>query len=85
MILTAFERGDLSDVRPFLAPPVAEAFDAVIAQLGLPLFVKPARAGSSMGVTRVTDPAGLDAAIAQAREHDPKVLVEAAVPGREDR
>lgn len=52
-------------------------------RLGLPLFVKPARAGSSMGVTRVTDPAGLDAAIAQAREHDPKVLVEAAVPGRE--
>lgn len=52
-------------------------------RLGLPLFVKPARAGSSMGVSRVTDPAGLDAAIARAREHDPKVLVEAAVPGRE--
>ncbi|MEQ3554748.1 D-alanine--D-alanine ligase family protein [Pseudonocardia nematodicida] len=52
-------------------------------RLGLPLFVKPARAGSSMGVTRVTDPAALDAAIAHAREHDPKVLVEAAVPGRE--
>ncbi|ANY08149.1 D-alanine--D-alanine ligase family protein [Pseudonocardia sp. HH130630-07] len=52
-------------------------------RLGLPLFVKPARAGSSMGVTRVTDPSGLDAAIAAAREHDPKVLVEAAVPGRE--
>jgi D-alanine-D-alanine ligase len=52
-------------------------------RLGLPLFVKPARAGSSMGVTRVTDPAGLDAAIAEAREHDPKVLVESAVPGRE--
>ena len=31
MILTAFERGNLSEVRPFLAPPVAEAFDAVIA------------------------------------------------------
>ncbi|TCK25516.1 D-alanine--D-alanine ligase family protein [Pseudonocardia endophytica] len=52
-------------------------------RLGLPLFVKPARAGSSMGVTRVVDPAALDAAIAAAREHDPKVLVEAAVPGRE--
>lgn len=52
-------------------------------RLGLPLFVKPARAGSSMGVTRVTDPAALDAAIAHAREHDPKVLVESAVPGRE--
>ncbi len=52
-------------------------------RLGLPLFVKPARAGSSMGVTRVVDPAALDAAIAAAREHDPKVLVEAGVPGRE--
>ncbi|GAA1072281.1 D-alanine--D-alanine ligase family protein [Pseudonocardia alni] len=52
-------------------------------RLGLPLFVKPARAGSSMGVTRVTDPAALDAAVAEARRHDPKVLVEAAVPGRE--
>ena len=52
-------------------------------RLGLPLFVKPARAGSSMGVTRVADPAALDAAIAAAREHDPKVIVEAGVPGRE--
>lgn len=32
MILTAFEKGDLSEVRPFLAPQVAEAFDSVIAQ-----------------------------------------------------
>ena len=32
MILTAFEKGDLSEVRPFLAPQVAEAFDGVIAQ-----------------------------------------------------
>ena len=52
-------------------------------RLGLPLFVKPSRAGSSMGVVRVTDPAALDAAIAAAREHDPKVLIEAGVEGRE--
>jgi D-alanine-D-alanine ligase len=52
-------------------------------RLGLPVFVKPARAGSSMGITRVTDWADLDAAIATAREHDPKVLVEAAIVGRE--
>jgi D-alanine-D-alanine ligase len=52
-------------------------------RLGLPVFVKPARAGSSVGITRVTDWADLDAAIALAREHDPKVLVEAAVTGRE--
>ena len=54
-----------------------------VAALGFPLFVKPARAGSSMGVTRVTDVTGLRAAIEGAREHDPKVVVEAAVVGRE--
>jgi D-alanine-D-alanine ligase len=51
--------------------------------LGLPVFVKPARAGSSVGITRVTDWADLADAVAHAREHDPKVLVEAAVIGRE--
>ncbi|WP_039791466.1 D-alanine--D-alanine ligase family protein [Amycolatopsis sp. ATCC 39116] len=52
-------------------------------RLGLPVFVKPSRAGSSIGISKVTDWADLDAAIALARETDPKVLVEAAVPGRE--
>ena len=53
------------------------------ARLGLPVFVKPARAGSSIGITRVTDWADLPAAVVAAAEVDPKVLVEAAVPGRE--
>ena len=52
-------------------------------RLGLPVFVKPARAGSSIGITRVTDWAGLDDAIATARAVDPKVIIEAAVIGRE--
>jgi D-alanine-D-alanine ligase len=52
-------------------------------RLGLPVFVKPARAGSSIGITRVTDWAGLDDAIATARAVDPKVIIEAAVVGRE--
>ena len=52
-------------------------------RLGLPVFVKPARAGSSLGVSRVNRWADLDAAIALARETDPKVLVEAAMIGRE--
>lgn len=52
-------------------------------RLGLPVFVKPARAGSSVGISRVADWADLDAAIATARAEDPKVLVEAAVVGRE--
>ncbi|MBX6169444.1 D-alanine--D-alanine ligase family protein [Thermobispora bispora] len=51
--------------------------------LGWPVFVKPARAGSSQGITKVHDAAGLEEAIEAAREHDPKVLVEAAIPGRE--
>jgi D-alanine-D-alanine ligase len=58
------------------------AMDAC-AGLHYPLFVKPARAGSSMGITRVDDPADLEAAIEAAREHDPKVLVEEGIAGRE--
>jgi D-alanine-D-alanine ligase len=54
-----------------------------IAELGWPVFVKPARGGSSIGITRVTDPGGLEEAIEAAREHDAKVLVEAAVDGME--
>lgn len=57
--------------------------DAERERLGLPVFVKPARAGSSIGISKVTDWSQLDAAIALARETDPKVLVEAAVIGRE--
>jgi D-alanine-D-alanine ligase len=53
------------------------------ARLGLPVFVKPARAGSSHGITKVTDWADLDDAIATARQVDPKVLVEGAIVGRE--
>ena len=52
-------------------------------RLGLPLFVKPARAGSSFGITKVKSYGDLDAAIQSARAHDPKVLVEAAIVGRE--
>jgi hypothetical protein len=52
-------------------------------RLGLPVFVKPARAGSSVGITKVREWATLPAAIEVARAHDPKVLVEAALTGRE--
>jgi D-alanine-D-alanine ligase len=57
----------------------AAAVLADLAQLGLPLFVKPARAGSSLGITRVTATDALRAAIDEARRHDPKVIVESAV------
>jgi D-alanine-D-alanine ligase len=47
------------------------------------MFVKPARGGSSIGVSRVTAAAELPGAIAQARRHDPKVILEAEIRGRE--
>ncbi|RST17138.1 D-alanine--D-alanine ligase [Streptomyces sp. WAC05374] len=53
------------------------------AEHGWPLFVKPARGGSSMGITKVDGPSGLDAAIEEARRHDPKVIVESLLSGRE--
>jgi D-alanine-D-alanine ligase len=52
-------------------------------ELRFPVFVKPARAGSSIGITKVDDPADLVRAIEFAREHDPKVIVEQGVKGRE--
>ena len=52
-------------------------------RLGLPVFVKPSRGGSSIGVSRVSAWDELPAAIELARRHDPKVIVEAAIPGRE--
>ncbi|MBC9956723.1 D-alanine--D-alanine ligase family protein [Yimella sp. cx-51] len=54
-----------------------------VAALGWPVFVKPARAGSSVGVTRVESADQLKDAIEHARQFDPKVLVEAAIVGRE--
>ena len=54
-----------------------------IAALGRPVFVKPARAGSSVGVTKVSDATALDAALATAWEHDGTALVESAMVGRE--
>ncbi len=52
-------------------------------RLSLPVFVKPARAGSSCGITKVDDWADLDAAVATARAIDPKVLIEEGITGRE--
>jgi D-alanine-D-alanine ligase len=54
-----------------------------VEELDWPVFVKPARAGSSIGITKVARPEDLDAAIEMARRHDPKVVVETAVSGRE--
>ncbi|GAA2175540.1 D-alanine--D-alanine ligase family protein [Arthrobacter parietis] len=52
-------------------------------KLEFPVFVKPARAGSSMGISRAASPAELEAAVETARQFDPKVIVEAGITGRE--
>lgn len=67
-----------------LAPgdDVASRLDEIKA-LGLPVFVKPARAGSSMGISRVDAWDALEAAVAAATQHDPKVLIERGMTGRE--
>ncbi|WP_071344462.1 D-alanine--D-alanine ligase family protein [Nocardia seriolae] len=70
-------------VQVVLRPGVATVAEADRARLGLPVFVKPARGGSSIGITKVDEWDDLDAAIAVARQHDPKVIVEAGIVGRE--
>lgn len=58
--------------------------DEVLAEinaLAYPLFVKPARGGSSIGISRVSDPSELEAAIAQAQRFDPKIVVEQGFVG----
>jgi D-alanine-D-alanine ligase len=57
--------------------------EAARERLGLPVFVKPSRAGSSIGITKVTDWAQFPDAVAAAAAVDPKVIVEASVSGRE--
>lgn len=52
-----------------------------VSELGFPVFVKPCRAGSSVGVSKVSDPADLDAAMATALAEDARLIVEAGVEG----
>jgi D-alanine-D-alanine ligase len=58
-------------------------FAAAVEQLGLPLFVKPAREGSSIGIVKVKNAAELPAAYAEAARHDSLVLAERALTGGE--
>jgi len=72
------------NVGEYLLVRAGDAVSALdIQHLGLPVFVKPVRAGSSVGITKVRDYEELPAALALAFEHDSKVLIEAAVLGRE--
>ncbi|MCZ2403078.1 D-alanine--D-alanine ligase [Paenarthrobacter sp. Z7-10] len=54
-----------------------------VSALGFPVFVKPARAGSSMGISKVDCLEQLEAAVAEARRHDLKLVIEAGIEGRE--
>ncbi|MDO5676623.1 MAG: D-alanine--D-alanine ligase family protein [Propionibacteriaceae bacterium] len=54
---------------------------AEVAELEYPLFVKPARGGSSIGIVRVTEPAQLEAAIEEAQRFDPKLVIEQGFVG----
>ena len=54
-----------------------------VAAMGLPLWVKPSRLGSSVGISKVTAEGDLDAAVEQAARHDPRVIVEATARGKE--
>jgi D-alanine-D-alanine ligase len=56
---------------------------AGLAELGRPVFVKPCRLGSSVGIVRVLEPGELRPALATAFEHDPLVIVEAGATGLE--
>lgn len=55
----------------------------IVARLGLPVFVKPNASGSSFGVTKVTDAAGIEAAVEKALAESDEVLIEECISGRE--
>jgi len=57
--------------------------DAIIARMGLPVFVKPANLGSSVGISKAKDHWSLSVAIAEAMRYDHKVIVERAITGQE--
>jgi len=71
------------DVPRYVMVRAGEKVPPDVTDLDLPLFVKPARGGSSIGISRVDDRSLLDDALAEAHRHDPKALVEEAVSGRE--
>ena len=52
-----------------------------VTSLGYPVFVKPARGGSSIGISKVHGVEGLEEAVDEARRHDPKVIVEVSAEG----
>ena len=62
---------------------IGDAIKNINAELKYPLFVKPVRSGSSFGITMVSEPSELNAAIAEAFDYDTHVTVEERIPGFE--
>ncbi|MEM6700569.1 MAG: D-alanine--D-alanine ligase family protein [Bacteroidota bacterium] len=58
-------------------------YEDIVAELGSPIFIKPARAGSSIGVHKVRNAEGFQQALEDAFQYDEKLLIESAVVGRE--
>lgn len=67
----------------YLHPGQNADYDLITRRLNFPVFVKPSRAGSSFGVSRVETPGELDAAVEYARSEDDRVIVEQGVIGTE--
>ena len=77
------ERGINVAKEIFLHKGEAYNADEIVAELGLPLFVKPNASGSSFGVTRVTEKEQIEAAVALAFTESEEVLIEECITGRE--
>ncbi len=68
---------------PWAVARTAQEASVAARRLGYPVFIKPARMGSSVGVVKVQDPSGIAAALREALRYDDKALVEKGIPARE--
>ncbi len=92
MALTFNKKNTLAVVRSYGIPTAKSVFlhqqdaidlDKIVAQIGLPCFVKPNRAGSSYGISKVYQKNDLKAAIDKAFNEDKEIIIEAFLEGRE--
>ena len=77
---TLFRAAGVPTADWIMAPATAAQ---VAATLGFPVVVKPSKQGSTVGLTVVKDPSGLEEAVEEAFRYDDEVMIEAFVPGRE--
>jgi len=63
--------------------PAEKLRERILSRFGFPCFAKPANLGSSVGITRVDQAGAFDAALAEARRHDSRVVIEEALDARE--